>query len=319
MSASPLVTIAIPTYNRADSYLPQALQSALQQTYPQLELIVSDNASTDRTGAFVNSIGDTRIRYFRHDVNIGPNNNLNFCLQQARGKYLLLLHDDDLIDRDFVESCIRAVAASSEAGIIRTGTRLIDAEGKIINEISNAAGGLSTEVFFQAWFSARSAIYMCSTLFNTERLREIGGFHSLHNCYQDTMAVVQLAARYGRVDVADVKASFRRHPGEMGLRRTIDEWCEDSILLLKLMSDLVSEGKEDVLREGLRFFSSANYRRASLADSVFQRLLAYVKVMKYFNYRLPRTGHLRLMLSGTRLEHSLRLIKRNLKYASSRA
>jgi glycosyltransferase involved in cell wall biosynthesis len=318
LESSPLVTIAIPTYNRAGSYLPQALQCALRQTYPLLELIVSDNGSTDHTKDLVTSMGDPRIRYFRHDPNIGANNNFNFCLQQSAGKYLLLLHDDDLIDGDFVESCIRA-DLSSEPGIIRTGTRIIDGEGKITHELPNMAVGLTTEAFFRAWFSAKSSIYLCSTLFNTKRLREIGGFHSKHNCYQDTMAVVQLAAKYGRVDVIDIKASFRRHVGEIALRRTIDEWCEDSILLLKAMCDLVPDGREDVLREGSRFFSSANYHRASMADSVFQRVVAYVKVMKYFNYRLPRTGHLRLVLSGTRLEHSLRFIKRNLKYAASRA
>jgi glycosyltransferase involved in cell wall biosynthesis len=317
MNSCPLVTIAIPTYNRAGTYLPEALQCALGQTYGDLELIVADNGSTDQTKDLVTSISDTRLRYFRHGANIGANDNFNFCLQQAKGKYFLLLHDDDLIDRDFVDSCILADGEGSEPGIIRTGTRLIDSEGKTIHEIPNNAIGLSTEAFFRAWFSARSAIYLCSTLFNTERLRETGGFHSRHNCYQDTMAVVQLAAKYGRVDVADVKASFRRHPGEMRLRRTIDEWCEDSVILLNLMCDLVPGDKGDILREGSRFFSSANYRRASTVDSLFQRLISYVKVMRYFDYRYPpRTRHLRLLLAGSFLTDSLRSIKRNLKYAS---
>jgi glycosyltransferase involved in cell wall biosynthesis len=319
-SISPLVTIAIPTYNRADSYLPQALQCALHQTYPHFELIVSDNGSTDHTKDLVTRIGDTRIRYFRHDPNIGANNNFNFCFEQARGKYLLLLHDDDMVDADFLESCMEVANGGPEVGIIRTGTRLIDAEGKIIREIPNKAVGLSTEAFFRAWFSARTAIYLCSTLFNTRRLREIGGFRSKHNCYQDTMAVVQLAARHGRLDVADVKASFRRHPGEMVQRRTIDEWCEDSILLLKLMCDLVPEGKKNILRDGSRFFSKANYGRASAADSVLRRVVSCGKVMKHFSYRHPPTSHhLRLMLSGTVFHQSLRLMKRRLKHAFSGA
>ncbi|MGH7930195.1 MAG: glycosyltransferase family 2 protein, partial [Candidatus Binatia bacterium] len=163
MSASPLVTIAIPTYNRAGSYLPQALQCALDQTYPHFELVVSDNGSTDHTRALVSGIGDTRIRYFRHDAGIGANNNFNFCFRQARGKYFSLLHDDDLIDPDFVESCIQAEAVSPDAGIIRTGTRIIDTEGQVIHEIPNGADGLSTEAFFRAWFSAKTPIYLCST------------------------------------------------------------------------------------------------------------------------------------------------------------
>ena len=315
----PLVTIAIPTYNRADSYLPQALQCALNQTYQHLEIIISDNGSTDHTKSLVTGIGDARIQYFRHEVSIGANNNFNFCFDQANGKYLLLLHDDDLIDLDFVEACMEASNGSSEVGVIRTGVRLIDAEGKLIHEIPNRAAGLTTRAFFKAWFSARSAIYLCSTLFNARKLREIGGFQSKHNCYQDAMAVMQLAARYGRLDIADVKATFRRHAGEMALKRTIGEWCEDSLILLKLMCDLVPEGKEALSAEGLRFFSSANYRRASMASSPFERLRAYVEVWRYFNYRhLPSAPRVLQLLSGTRLFDALSSIKRNLKYVSSK-
>ena len=77
-------------------------------------------------------IADPRLRYFRHDGNIGSSANQNFCVEQAKGKYLLILHDDDLIDDDFVESCIRAVNGVADAGIIQTGTRLIDSEGNVL-------------------------------------------------------------------------------------------------------------------------------------------------------------------------------------------
>ncbi len=61
----PLVTIAIPTYNRADGYLKQALQSAVNQTYKNIEIVVSDNCSPDNTEAVVRSYTDPRIRYFQ--------------------------------------------------------------------------------------------------------------------------------------------------------------------------------------------------------------------------------------------------------------
>src|SRR5581483_7663062 len=68
-AGAPLVTIAIPTYNRAASYLP--LPSALDQTYPDIEVMVSDNASSDGTAALVSGVRDPRLRYLRHAVNIG--------------------------------------------------------------------------------------------------------------------------------------------------------------------------------------------------------------------------------------------------------
>ena len=87
----PLVTIAIPTYNRADAYLEQALKSAVGQTYTNLEIIVADNCSIDHTETVVKKFSDQRIRYVRHKKNIGANNNFNYCVKQANGIYFLLL------------------------------------------------------------------------------------------------------------------------------------------------------------------------------------------------------------------------------------
>ena len=74
----PFVTIAIPTYNRARSYLPVAVEAARAQSYPLLEIIVADNASSDDTAGFMQSIGDLRLRYLRHPFNIGANRNYNY-------------------------------------------------------------------------------------------------------------------------------------------------------------------------------------------------------------------------------------------------
>jgi glycosyltransferase involved in cell wall biosynthesis len=70
-SSQPLVTIAMPTYNRADGFLKQALQSAVSQTYANIEIIVSDNCSTDNTESVVKEMKDPRIRYFKHSENMG--------------------------------------------------------------------------------------------------------------------------------------------------------------------------------------------------------------------------------------------------------
>jgi glycosyltransferase involved in cell wall biosynthesis len=315
-SLFPLVTIAIPTFNRADSYFPQTLKCALKQTYPDLEIIVSDNASTDHTGALVAGIDDPRVRYFRHGISIGANNNFNFCVAQAKGKYLLLLHDDDMIDDDFVASCMRAAEVCPDVGIIRTGIRLIDDAGKVIGEIPNRAGGLNTADFFRSWLAAGTALYLCSILFNTAKLREIGGLKSRHNCYDDGMAEFRLVAKYGRIDVPDVKASFRLHKGQRVFVRQIDEWCDDSVELLDLMCELAPESRAQLRREGLRFFSRANYRRASAMNTPLKRMIAYAKVFSYFRC-LPSFRHIVHILYGTPAYNALRSLKRKVTLASS--
>jgi glycosyltransferase involved in cell wall biosynthesis len=281
----PLITIGIPTYNRANGYLRECIESAINQTYPFIEIVVSDNCSYDGTEALINGIADSRIRYFRHPQNIGANNNFNYCLEQARGDYFLLLHDDDLIDPDFVECCMKRVNYQKGIGLIRTGTRLIDFAGQIIKEFPNDVIGLSTEDFFLGWFCNKTSLYLCSTLFDTEYLKSICGFQSKHNLFQDVVAEIRLAADHGRVDIKEVKASFRKHEGEMTVAVKVKHWCEDSLDLLDLMCDLAKERETLIRNKGLEFFSSLNFKRAMSVSSPLGRFEALLTVLNKFDYR----------------------------------
>ena len=280
----PLVTIGIPTYNRGDGYLKEALNSALAQTYSNIEVVVADNGSTDNTGSVVQSYGDSRIRYFRHNPPLTPNNNFNFCLSQASGVYFQLLHDDDLIDRDFIESCMRAAKYRADVGIIRTGARIIDAQGATLSELRNNSGGLSTGELLLSWLESQTWMFLSSILFNTARLREIGGFHSRHQLFQDVMAEFQLAAKRGRIDVPDVKASFRKHGSQNTGKTKLGHWCEDSVLLLQAMCALAPEKRDLIFRKGKVHFAKHNYELASSIRSPINRYQTYLSIYRMFEY-----------------------------------
>lgn len=282
----PLVSIGIPTFNRADSYLKDALKSAVSQTYQNIEIIVSDNCSQDNTEALVKSFNDPRIRYFKQSRNIGGQNNTNFCVERAKGDYFLLLHDDDLIDDDFISVCMEAVNYDTHVGIILTGTRMIDENGKIIHEDSNKAGGCSTVDFILAWFDCKVPLYLCSTLYNTQRLQEIGGFRSRKNLYDDNVVLFQLADKFGRKDIHDVKASFRAHSINSGISASIDDWCEDSLFLLEVMCKLSGDRIDEVRKAGMNYFCKVNYGyiRDRNIPSTIKRFCAYWSVYRKFEY-----------------------------------
>jgi glycosyltransferase involved in cell wall biosynthesis len=284
INSHPLVTIAIPTYNRADAYLKQAIQSALSQTYPNIEIIVSDNCSTDDTEALVKSFSDPHLRYIKHKNNIGANNNFNYCLQKAIGKYFLLLHDDDLIDDEFISTCIKALDRNDSAGIIRTGARNINSAGTVILERENLAGDLSLTDFFLGWFLDKTPMYLCSTLFSTKRLRAIGGFKSKHNLYEDVIAMVIIAAKFDRVDVREIKASFRNHPLQITNSAAIGGWCEDSLFLLDTMYRLAPDNKKFLRRAGFNYLLKRNFMMASRIQSSLQKYMAYLVIFRTFNY-----------------------------------
>jgi glycosyltransferase involved in cell wall biosynthesis len=284
----PLVTIGIPTYNRADGYLREALADALAQTYAPLEIVVSDNASTDATPERVRAMADERVRYVRHETNIGGNANFNACLEHARGAYFLLLHDDDRIDPDFVSSCMDAFARAdpdAPPGLIRTGTRVIDAAGEVISERRNEASSGSAAELMLSWFERRTSMYFCSTLYRTEALRAVGGFTSPHGLYIDVIAAVRIAADHPVLDVPDVKASFRRHGGNHGGVRSIEAWCEDSRYLLDLAAEAAGDRADELRSVGLRYFTTNNYSRVARLAGASVRARAYWTVYRYFGFR----------------------------------
>lgn len=102
-----LVSILIPVYNR-EQMVADCIESALNQTYPQLEVVVVDNCSTDATWSICKKYAeiDTRVRVFRNDSNLGPVRNWRRCADEARGAYAKLLFSDDLMAPDCVQECL---------------------------------------------------------------------------------------------------------------------------------------------------------------------------------------------------------------------
>jgi lambda repressor-like predicted transcriptional regulator len=310
ISVKPLVTIGIPTYNRADGYLKETLESALAQTYPNVEVVVADHCSPDATRAVVASYADPRVRYFRHEPGMKPNDNFNFCLQQANGTYFLLLHDDDKIDPDFIDTCMRAADYDTRVGIIRSGTRIINSVGTVIGEGRNLTAGMSTAEFILGWFKGKTPLYVCSTLYNTKGLRLAGGFHSRHNLFQDVAATAKVAAAMGRVDIEQPMASARQHGGKWTHVARIQEWCEDSFELLDLLCALAPEKQAEIRRQGTRFFANVNYNRASDVRAPGERLKAYLIVYRLFGRRYFPPA--RLVFHSTAIYRGLRQVKRRI-------
>jgi Glycosyl transferase family 2 len=113
------VSVGIPTHNRA-AKLARAIESVLTQSYGDLELVVSDNASSDGTQTLCEELAarDPRIRYLRSDSNRGPTANFNTLFDELRGEYALLLSDDDWLDETYVEECLAELGARADLALV---------------------------------------------------------------------------------------------------------------------------------------------------------------------------------------------------------
>jgi glycosyltransferase involved in cell wall biosynthesis len=102
----PLVSIVIPVYNQKIQYLQEALESALNQTYTTIEVIVSDNHSTNDVPAYLASVEDDRLRVKKPEQFLPMAQNFQFAADQATGEFVVFLCSDDYLFPDFVSSLV---------------------------------------------------------------------------------------------------------------------------------------------------------------------------------------------------------------------
>lgn len=91
---SPLVSVLIPTYN-SEPYIKDTLESILNQTYENLEIIISDDDSSDKTVTIIKKYKDPRIRFYKNTQNLGISKNMNKAIGKCNGKYIAIMDADD--------------------------------------------------------------------------------------------------------------------------------------------------------------------------------------------------------------------------------
>jgi glycosyltransferase involved in cell wall biosynthesis len=133
MARPPLVTVCVPTRNRA-GFLRESLPTILAQDYEPLEILISDNGSTDDTEPLCREIAgrDPRVRYVRHEADLGLYGNHNFCLDESQGDYVCLWHDDDIRVPTLVRRYVEFLATHPAVGIVSSDYALIDDNGVVI-------------------------------------------------------------------------------------------------------------------------------------------------------------------------------------------
>ncbi len=130
----PKVSVLVPTYNRI-KYLQEALDSIFRQSFTDFEVVVVDNCSTDETAAVMAACQDARLRYIRNEVNVGAVGNYNKALQAAKGEYICLFSDDDVMtDVDNLRLKVEILDTHASVGVVHSDIIIIDANGAVIGD-----------------------------------------------------------------------------------------------------------------------------------------------------------------------------------------
>jgi glycosyltransferase involved in cell wall biosynthesis len=131
-SMKPRVSLGLPVFN-GDNYIEETLDSILAQTYTDFEVIISDNASTDRTQEICQKYAtkDPRIRYYRNETDLGAARNYNRTFELSSGEYFKWTAHDDLLGPEFLERCVAVLDQDSSIVLCYSRTGKIDGYGRL--------------------------------------------------------------------------------------------------------------------------------------------------------------------------------------------
>jgi GT2 family glycosyltransferase len=127
--SEPLVSVVVPVFN-TKRYVRESLDSILDQTYLNLEVLVMDDASTDGTSEILRAYDDPRLRYVRNERNLGLFANVNEGIRLASGELIAMHHSDDLYDRELLSKQVDFLLRNPEVGAVFAIDVFIDANGR---------------------------------------------------------------------------------------------------------------------------------------------------------------------------------------------
>ena len=284
----PLVSVVIPVYNGAN-YMREAIESALNQTYEHIEVIVVNDGSTDGgvTEEIALSYGP-RIRYFRK-VNGGCASALNLGIQEMRGDWFSWLSHDDVYTPGKVASAVRLVAEEGldpMRTVLSCGSSLIDASGNEIPRISLERTGLLADSQAFDWLLRGHTPNGCGLLIPRAAIEMVGAFNTKHVYILDWEYWVKLALTGHAFRLyPDRLVKNRRHGAQVSVNAAARQQGEVREFANELVTWVTTHCDRDIARvQSIWLYCSRIGAKEELA-----RIEQY---MSCADLVLPRSAHL---------------------------
>jgi glycosyltransferase involved in cell wall biosynthesis len=211
MINQPLVSIIIPTFNRA-STIERAIRSALNQTYTNIEIIVVDNCSTDNSNRIIKKLQSEFdvIKYSINSSNIGPVRNWLECVKQSSGEYIKILFSDDELEHDWIEKSINIFLEYKDIGFVYTPALIINQtfNGLSYNYFDHSKILYADDYIFLNYFYLSMPVSPCCAIFRksdviTSLVKEIPNpfnlVYSNTGAGNDLLLYLKVASSYPKV------------------------------------------------------------------------------------------------------------------------
>lgn len=228
----PKVSIIIPTYNRAH-YLCKSLESALSQDYHDIEVVISDNASSDNTSETIKKyLHDERVKYFRNEKNIGMYPNQRKALfDYATGDWAIILDDDDyLIDNSYIRNAMKLVSDNQDIVLIHANCRTLQEPNGSYRDtnkqLPEIVDGKWMFINYKYAIIGKINYDKLTVIFDRKKALELDFFNDTINS-ADRQCFLMLSLRGKIAFINNIAAVYRIHGNNASATGDIDSYFEN--------------------------------------------------------------------------------------------
>jgi glycosyltransferase involved in cell wall biosynthesis len=235
-----LVSVGVPNYNYAH-HITEALDSIANQTYPDIELIIVDDCSTDNSRELItkwiqNYKGNYTIQFIKNETNLGLTKVCNIILQHAKGKYFQTLDADDVLLPDKISRQVEILEKGKNVAFVYSNIAMMDVAGHVINEdylkdIGYDERNMPAGNIFEALFDF-NFVPLPSVLINTAMAWAAGGFNEALQV-QDYYLWLKLSEKHDAIFLPGNTALYRVHASSMSNSTATNPRSVESVLQIK--------------------------------------------------------------------------------------
>jgi glycosyltransferase involved in cell wall biosynthesis len=297
-----LVSVIVPTYNRA-KMVERAVLSVLSQTYPDLEAIVVDDASTDDTQGRIRALQqvDHQIQYFRHESNRGAQAARNTGIKAAKGEYVAFLDsDNEWLPRKIEKQMALFSPEVNSPGAVYCGYWKVSVEGDMLNEYMPRYRGLVYNQTLSDWLTDTSTLVVRKDI-----LEKVHGFDENIHAYQEWDLCIRLARECEFDFVPECLTLYHQH--------ALPSISKDHLRNAYGYLGVVDTHREEILRECGRRTLSEHYLRIGrlfiFADRFDLARAYFLESIRCYPLKIKAMIHLGVLLLGKNVYRSLRAFK----------
>lgn len=228
----PRISVVICTHNRAE-YISQAIESALAQSYGNLEIIVIDDASTDNTQEILNKYSiNPKVRVVKNDQNLGISKSRNLGVRISTGKYIAMLDSDDYwTDKDKLNKQQKIFEANSKIGLVGTYiTILKESVSPTLYKLEISDTAIRNKILSSNQFM------QSSIMFRREIFDTAGGYDEELLVAEDLDLWLRIGKNYEFANIPEPTTAYRIHSGNTSKKR---------LLMVKTVDKIIDKYKKD--------------------------------------------------------------------------